>query len=1368
MPELPTLGGIARRLPRRINQPQQQLPPSPQEEQGILSQIGGGVMSGLGMAGNLLDLPGSMARDVVGGLSTGNWQKYNLFDQLLTPLRFDNRVEGRDLLQNFGMRPNRETGISGWFKDPGEGARDLAGFGTELLLDPLSYLTFGASSLGKAGQVGKRAGLMPYLNRARLGGVQAGTMGQNLRNLLESGRFAGPRQLKQTSTLEDLIKLAPDQAAARTAAEEAATAMGHNIDDLMGETLGKQFGIGLPFGEPLATFNAPGGAGFSRGMDRLGNAISQTWPMRTLRGLFDTRVDNKFSRVGQQIGELGRDANRVAGPEARMRNVLDAEEFANLQDQFYQQYGGQLYPPDTNFHPHDIELAAPNTDVFRQAQEEWARQEYLRRFRQENPDWVQAAQSPTGDYTNIPGYDTTFESYFGSPQLSEGFGQTPGGQYFHESQGDFTDIEGLWDILRSQDHPSLARNMPRPSEARFRDAALEQLAAEGHPLPFQRGQVATLSNGQEALVVHPGRERSTVFTRNRDGITNTFEARNSDLNPLQGTPEEIAKRSQEAGQVYSRDLSSRLLRATTEYGSRAADGSFHGNAEEAFRRIAPELQQNPELLNQFNQAAEGLKNLRDTVYQQIQDMGGKAGMLDQDPEAMLMHYPRPTPYKIAKEIEGARGRTLPSSFGNMKARTPETRDLPFNVRDEILTNPRYRGPNAARNIEQDFGEFLNPNWGADETAFDPSLFESGASGQARHAEALASWARGKPHLNMTGDAIADHAAYMEKATTIRENLGALQDVMYRYASPEIDGIPIREAFEKAGMNPDAAMRSFANRHGKSLAEVTHLKVPEEFVNGAKEVTDYFNKGPEWQGRIANVVDGFNRWFKTYVTVPFPGFLMRNFTSGQHLNLATAMRTPADIGRYVSGMKEAKGLLERAREAFAAGRKPTGEDAQYLSEMYAHRVLDPHHLMGDVEVSTLASQTGNPLEGIVPGKATDFRSHAANAKTFVNENPLNVDLWDSMQSRTRLDPTGRPIAPAVDDLPLVSKIRQGARTVVEGGTAVNKQVEWYNRVPLYIYYRKKGYSAGQAAEEVIKRHFDYGNVTDFERRFAKKAFPFWTFSSRILPFVASELAQRPGGGIAQTIRASNRAAGGEDQPLPQYVRETTSIPLGKSPDGTARFITGLGLAHEDPFSFLGGQPTPGGLARSMGVEAVSRSNPLLKGPLEWLTGESFFQRGPMGGRELSDMDPTVGRLLVNLGLQKENPISGRAPEFGGGFTEHALANSPFARLLTTARTLTDKRKWENPTAFPGDALALNTLTGIKTSDISPAAQDAVLRDALQPLLMQELGGRAYTNVYIPDAAIEQAIKSGNYELAGKMQAAKRIMAMLRERAKNRKR
>ena len=131
-----------------------------QDEGSLWGDLGRGSLSTLGAIGNILDLPGSMLRDIL--------VLENPLDQLLSPTSADNRTSGRDLLRKAGLAGRRNT----WGNFAG-------GLGAEIALDPLTYLTFGASALSNGGQVAKRAGLMNKATSvaAKNAGKQFGKVG---------------------------------------------------------------------------------------------------------------------------------------------------------------------------------------------------------------------------------------------------------------------------------------------------------------------------------------------------------------------------------------------------------------------------------------------------------------------------------------------------------------------------------------------------------------------------------------------------------------------------------------------------------------------------------------------------------------------------------------------------------------------------------------------------------------------------------------------------------------------------------------------------------------------------------------------------------------------------------------------------------------------------------------------------------------------------------------------------------------------------------------------------------------------------------------------------------------------------------------
>jgi hypothetical protein len=136
---------------RRTAQPP--APVTPEEESSLWSN----VIGGLAAAGNLIDLPFSMARDV----ATLN----NPFDQLLTPLSSENRMTGRNVLEQYGVVPkNRYQGFDSWkhaLDRPSDILGDLAGFAVEIVplpgvFNPAGWITGPLGTLAKGSSVGAR------------------------------------------------------------------------------------------------------------------------------------------------------------------------------------------------------------------------------------------------------------------------------------------------------------------------------------------------------------------------------------------------------------------------------------------------------------------------------------------------------------------------------------------------------------------------------------------------------------------------------------------------------------------------------------------------------------------------------------------------------------------------------------------------------------------------------------------------------------------------------------------------------------------------------------------------------------------------------------------------------------------------------------------------------------------------------------------------------------------------------------------------------------------------------------------------------------------------------------------------------------
>jgi hypothetical protein len=404
-------------------------------------------------------------------------------------------------------------------------------------------------------------------------------------------------------------------------------------------------------------------------------------------------------------------------------------------------------------------------------------------------------------------------------------------------------------------------------------------------------------------------------------------------------------------------------------------------------------------------------------------------------------------------------------------------------------------------------------------------------------------------------------------------------------------------------------------------------------------------------------------------------------------------------------------------------------------------------------------------GKFEGNATDVVGRAGNLQGGSLQDMLTgvVSPGQSALQPGRVARKMTGMEPGVTLDPRKATFRGGWSEATEstwGPSAAGEEIGYFtegmNRVAPFHYLLSQGVEPAEAAKRVADAQVNYSNrnFTPFEQQVMKRLLPFYSFSSRVGPEVVKEIAQRPGGRLATAVKAQAEMQDQSDT-APDYVRETASFPLGDMlgpvPEGTDRYLTGLGLMHEDPFSF-------GPNVKGAALEFASRTNPFVKAPLELMTGQSFFQKGPDGGRSLDDMDPLVGRLAANVGLVDDKNV-----KFLPTWMEQIIANSPAARGLSTARQLTDSRKrWSPDVPLPGPASLLNTLTGVRVTDVSPGAKDAIVRELLERE-MKDTGAAAFERIYYRKEDLAK-MSPEEQESAMRLQALANVLA---KRAKERK-
>jgi len=726
----------------------------------------------------------------------------------------------------------------------------------------------------------------------------------------------------------------------------------------------------------------------------------------------------------------------------------------------------------------------------------------------------------------------------------------------------------------------------------------------------------------------------------------------------------------------------------------------------------------PELESKIVDVIGKMRQAKDLMHADLLDSGIKTKHLDFD---FLSHFPRYGVPKEFSETQAFQRRLAPSSGTATASRIKQIAHLPAEVVEALLSDPLVRAKPLSKHEKNLLMLAMNgappPALGHERALelikdWTGPISYTNKRGQTKNisvaAQAKAATKYVKSHSDRflpTADSLGDkmfanspvedfgkHMASAHRLAATRDGvfatLHSAVDDMRRagnYAGPTKT---VAETLDKAGYDVEKALVRMAK--GANVADPMAYAKELGSMPVASEVSDAITSmvakstSPRWANLATFYWDKVSRVLKENLTLPFPGFYVRNFFSGQMMNaMSNHINTLGDIGEYADEFQKSVDVMKNPQN-----------HADFLREMHVHGVYQYGQNAADIP-DYVKMQAGTMLPTIKD----------AVTESLKEKGPTMLQSLAGKYSPAAGDAIGKVVNP----------LRSGHETVLEFGRRASALGEWYNRVPMYRYLRRKGYAPEVAAQMVKDIHVDYGDLTGFEKDIGRRAALFYTFTRKQMEQTALRLMEQPGGipglSIAGTVKGINKLRN-PGELLPDYIAETASIPVGADEEGNKNFITGFGLAFEDPLSFFGKG------VRGSGMELLSRAHPLIKGPLEYATGEMFFQAGPGGGRDIKDADPLLGRTLANV-MGREQPI--KIPELA----EVAIANSPASRLLSTTRQLADPRK----------DLASTLLTlgsGMRVATVSPAASEGLLREAAAEQL-RSAGGRQFVRTYLPDYA-----------------------------------
>lgn len=391
------------------------------------------------------------------------------------------------------------------------------------------------------------------------------------------------------------------------------------------------------------------------------------------------------------------------------------------------------------------------------------------------------------------------------------------------------------------------------------------------------------------------------------------------------------------------------------------------------------------------------------------------------------------------------------------------------------------------------------------------------------------------------------------------------------------GYPASEIMDKTGL-----LYNKAALQGKFL--------PKEVAQAMTSMHDLLIR-PE---QLGNAYTGVTRYLKGAFTLPFPAYHMRNHFSNYVLNWIGGVKNPKSYLMSIQLQRAAAATMKRARslnipfdEAARQVRWPSVQTATGMVDGSAFwQLMDRHGILhkspGMMDIIEVPGATG--LQQLAP---TRLGRHVRGQSRG----------WQAL----------RNIGLAVED---------------------------HARIAHFVEKSATGMNPGTAARSVKRVLFDYGDLSDFEKRiFRDKLFFFYTFARKNIGLQAETLLTQPAKqAVFAHLAGGTPVMQGQARNYPDWWNERLTIPTPfRDREGRQQVVTGTGLPIEEAFGPLGG---PGvGLinqGRRMLSRGMSRLNPIPLKIIEASTGHQMYFDKPITdyGRWAEQSLPT-GRLTGTI-------------------------------------------------------------------------------------------------------------------------------------------
>jgi hypothetical protein len=318
---------------------------------------------------------------------------------------------------------------------------------------------------------------------------------------------------------------------------------------------------------------------------------------------------------------------------------------------------------------------------------------------------------------------------------------------------------------------------------------------------------------------------------------------------------------------------------------------------------------------------------------------------------------------------------------------------------------------------------------------------------------------------------------------------------------------------------------------------------------------------------------------------------------------------------------------------------------------------------------------------------------------------------------------------------------GSRFLLEGSTivggALGREIESQARLAGWLAGIRKGMSEAASADLVNRSLFDYGDLTSFEKSVLRRAFPFYTWTSKNIAAQAWMAANQPAQYAAMTrfMDATTKGTLSSDDMavMDSHLRYRWAIGTGLGRLVAAGVFPIEAFAELTKLTRLGNiDRIPAGLLQMV--------NPSVRVPVEWAADLSLYYNRPIStmssGRDFQEAPKAIqdflgfeeytdqnGKQRMEIGRYRDENGDLRPNTYTAARRLYLLRSFPPYRLVTELMKAVNKTYMSGTQDAPGAPAtlaerALNIGIGLKSYQFDPDAQRDLALDRWEALLSDE--------------------------------------------------